>query len=142
MRLIHCLRLTEQVALDENPPLSHSAIDQSQHQHAAANTRSFKRIVEHRNCTPKRAASREIFYDRNPLPAWIRQIVNPSVEGGVFQLDNEFNAVWAFARDGPVQGVGSIFLDEEGEAPPVGSGANALIAFKCCIENNRRAVLD
>ena len=27
---------------------------------------------------------------------------------GLFQLDHEFNAVWVFARDGPVQGAGSI----------------------------------
>ena len=32
-----------------------------------------------------------------------------------------------------------LFGDKEGEAPPVESGANALIAFKFCIENNRRA---
>ena len=31
------------------------------------------------------------------------------------------------------------FGDKEGEAPLVESGASALIAFKCCIENNRRA---
>ena len=32
-----------------------------------------------------------------------------------------------------------IFRDEDGEAPLVKSGANALIAFKCCIENNHLA---
>ena len=31
------------------------------------------------------------------------------------------------------------FGDMEGAAPLVESGADALIAFKCCIENNRRA---
>ena len=36
-------------------------------------------------------------------------------------------------------GCGSFFGDKEGEAPLVESVANALIAFKCCIENNRRA---
>ena len=57
---------------------------------------------------------------------------------GLFQLQHEFNAVWAFAREGPAQGRVP-FLDEEGEALLVGSGANALTAFKCCIENNRWA---
>lgn len=31
------------------------------------------------------------------------------------------------------------FVDEEGEVPLVESRANALIAFKCCIEDNRWA---
>ncbi len=31
------------------------------------------------------------------------------------------------------------FWGEEGEAPLIESGANALTAFKCCIKNNRRA---
>ena len=37
------------------------------------------------------------------------------------------------------EGCGSFFGDKEGEAPLVESVADALIAFKCCIENNRRA---
>ena len=32
-----------------------------------------------------------------------------------------------------------VFCDEEGDVPLVESGANALIAFKCYIENNRWA---
>ena len=61
-------------------PIPHSGIDPSAHEEA--NTRGRKRIVGHRNCTPKRVASRQIFNDKNQRPAWIRQIVNPSVEGG------------------------------------------------------------
>ena len=34
----------------------------------------------------------------------------------------------------------SHFCDEEEEAPLVGSGADPLTAFKCCIENNRWAI--
>ena len=36
-------------------------------------------------------------------------------------------------------GVRPMFREQGGRAPLVESGANALIAFKCCIENNRRA---